>query len=284
MSRPVRVTVRHLGVAAAALVAALGAWVAGARLRAPRVLRFDYWAAPLDEEGYRALAARDGWSARPFDLGGGLVARGLERAARDASAPWIVFFPGNSGTVLEDSQKYLDALVGDRGWGAVVWAYRGFDGSGGAPKPELLVDDAWRQYQLVVQERGGSPAQVHVIGFSLGSAIASAVEARAADHPPASVVLLAPLTVVDVSGDSYETLRYLDAFRGPTLVLHGGSDDTLPVSGAREVANRLGTHAHLVVLPGLRHFDLLASKAAVDVVRSFTEGHGDDLEAPAAVR
>ena len=271
MGRPAQVTARRLWVAAAALLAALGAWVAGARLRAPRVLRFEYWAAPLDAERYRALAARDGWTARPFDLGGGLVARGLERAARDAKAPWILFFPGNSGTVLEDSQKFLDALVGDGGWGAVVWAYRGFDGSGGAPKPELLVEDAWRQYQLVVRERGGSPARVHLIGFSLGTAIASTVEARAADQPPASVVLLAPMTVVDVSGDRYETLRYLDAFPGPALVLHGGSDDTLPVSGAHEVARRLGTRAHLVVLPGLRHFDLLESKAAVDVVRAFLE-------------
>jgi pimeloyl-ACP methyl ester carboxylesterase len=203
------------------------------------------------------------------------------RLPGDPRAPSILFFPGNSGTQLKDSQEFLEALIGDLDWGATVWAYRGFDGSEGIPEPEALRSDAWREYSILLDEEGVPRERVHLVGFSLGSVMASSVAARVKTTPPASVILLGAFTEVDVAPlreqaslmHRYGTLPYLDAMAGPVLVVHGVSDDTVPVAQGRLVAGRLGQRATYVELPRLGHRELLHRTESLHVLRAFVAEH-----------
>lgn len=248
-------------------------------LRSGRRPRFQYVARTLSDTDYRLLADRPGWRPQRLAVAPGIELRGLLRQATHPAGPWILFFAGNSGSLLHEGQQVLEALCEVQGWGGVVWAYRGFDSSGGVPDPIALENDgvmAWSQ--LLSSQRIG-PDAVHLIGFSLGTSIAAAVAAHASRTPPASLTLLAPMTELYV-GDRiqfrlhrYETTRWLAGIANRTLVIHGSQDTALPVENGRAVARALGSRARLLELPGLGHSELPLSPAALDAMRAFISGN-----------
>jgi pimeloyl-ACP methyl ester carboxylesterase len=260
-----------IAAAAASLLAALVVWAVAGR----RVRHFSYWYAPLSQSAFDELASRPRWRARSLEVEPGIVLRGLERRPADATrAPWVLFFPGNSGTQLADAQRFLDALIGDRDWGAVVWAYRGFDGSGGKPDARVLADDAWSAADELTKTAPSGRDRVHLVGFSLGTSMVASVAARAAGSPFASTTLLAPLTEIDVrppgswfGGHRYETLPYLASLPAPVLVVHGDADNSLPVAMGRTIAAQLGARARYVEVPGVDHLELLQDERALEATR-----------------
>ena len=261
-----------IGVLALALLAGAAALL---YVRARMTPRFPYFAQSLDSADYARLAAQPGWTPVALDVDGGATLRGLLREPTSAAAPWLVFFNGNSNNLLREGQQLLDALCAEHGWGGVVWAYRGFDSSGGEPGPAVLVEDGVRSYRQLLEDRHLSPADVHLVGFSLGTTIASAVAARERDRPPASLVLMAPAgrlymgDKLQLRLDHYETLRWLHSIASPVLVLHGRDDATLPIDNARRVAQALGPRATLLELPGRGHLDLLQATDAHEAIRAF---------------
>jgi pimeloyl-ACP methyl ester carboxylesterase len=262
-----------LGVVATAALGALGL------LRSRRQPRFPYMAHNLPDADYAALAAAPGWRAHSLGVASGVTLRGLLRDPAVPAGPWILYFGGNSAQALMEGQQMLEALCAGPGWGAAVWAYRGFDSSGGKPHPAALLDDGLAAFRAVVAECGAAPQGVHVIGFSLGTSIAAAVAARARAAPPASLVLLAPLTRIYVGGrlqprlHAYETTRWLAGIASPVLVVHGVEDTALSVAGARTVAGAVRPRAELLELPGIGHADLPLSAAAQHAMRTFILRH-----------
>jgi len=250
-------------------------------LRSRKVRRFPYLCHALAQADYQALASKPGWQARSIEVAPGIRLRGLLRPPTNPNSPgpWILFFNGNSGTMLQESQTVLSGLAPEPTWGEAVFAYRGYDGSDGKPDPQALSEDAWNIYQALLRDEKLSPSSVHLVGFSLGTSLVAAVAARAHDRPPASVTLLAPMTQLNMGEkyqlflDRYETTKYLDSISGPVLVVHGADDATLPVEYGRAVASQLGDRARLVILPGHGHLDLLSSPTAAQTVRAFIVEH-----------
>lgn len=243
------------------------------------VLRFGYNEHRLEPTEYAALAARPDWMARTLVAADGVPLRGLERRPSTANTPWVLFFTGNDAHPLEVGQRFLDALCAPGGWGGAVWAYRGFDGSEGRPSPEWLMDDAGRQYDDLVAREHVDPRRLHVVGFSLGTAMAAGVAARSTSSPVASLTLLSPTTELDMMPSRwsfpqrFETTKYLSALAGPVLVMHGTKDDVLPVEGGRQIAHVLGARATYVEEPNLKHLDVPTSADVIDRVRAFIATH-----------
>jgi hypothetical protein len=241
------------------------------------VRRFGYNIHPLPESEFAALASGD-YTTRTLKVDD-VVLRGLERIPHSPDAQFVLFFTGNEAHPLETGKKFLEALRAENDWGGQVWAYRGFDGSGGAPSPDALYADAWLEYSNLLAERHLDRRRVHVVGFSLGTTLAASVAARAAENAPASLTLLSPASRLDMLPDSwfirhrYETLKYLDAIQAPVLVIHGTRDNVLPVDQGRTVAQKLASRATYVERPELSHLDLPDSPAVLSIVRSFIEKH-----------
>ncbi len=265
-----------VGIAVAVLAVAV---VTLGYLRSRMQPRFPYMTNPLSDADYAAMAAKPGWRAQRLSVAPGVALRGLLREPATPAGPWILFFSGNSPHLLAESQQVIDAICAERGWGGVVWAYRGFDSSGGAPDPQALAADGFKSYLQLLSEHHIKPDAVHVVGYSLGTSIATAVVAQAYQDPPASLTLLAPMTTLYIGARSqlrlhrYETTRWLGKVASPTLVIHGRLDGTLSVENGRAVAQALGSRASLLELPELGHLELPMSPAAQQAMHAFISRH-----------
>ena len=83
-------------------------------------MRFEFYVAPLPEAGFAALGARPGWQARTLEVEPGVKLRGLVHAPQNEAAPWVLFFAGNSPTLLAEAQTFLDTLRGTRDFGVAA--------------------------------------------------------------------------------------------------------------------------------------------------------------------
>jgi pimeloyl-ACP methyl ester carboxylesterase len=246
---------------------------------ATSVRRFAYGAQSLAQQDYAALGSHPAWRTSSFDVSPGVTLHGLERVSARSGAPMVIFFTGNDAHPLAEGQRFLEALCRAGDWSGAVWAYRGFDGSGGAPEPRALIDDGWKAYIRATAAQTAASGRVHVVGFSLGTSIVAAIAARAGSTPPASITLLGPLKEIDMTfaqsavRHRYVMLKYLDAVQAPALVIHGHRDQVLPVEWGREIAARLGARARYVEPSELGHLDLALAPQVLDEVRAFIERH-----------
>ncbi|MBF5044839.1 MULTISPECIES: alpha/beta hydrolase [Myxococcaceae] len=262
----------------AAVLAAPGAALWAGRLQQRGLLRFPLFAAPLSEAGYVALGSRPGWSPRLLEVAPGVRVRGLVHPPRAPGLPTVLFFSGNADAQLSQGQQFLEALGGAEGYGLAVFAYRGYDGSEGTPTPEALRADGARVYAALREGAWAGAGPLHVVGFSLGTGVASAVAADVAP-PPASLTLLAPYTELVVvrpsplarllPGDRYDARPALARVLSPALVVHGDADASLPVQMGRAVHAALGPTARYLELPGAGHVALLSDPRALQAVRDF---------------
>jgi pimeloyl-ACP methyl ester carboxylesterase len=242
-----------------------------------------YMVRPLAAADYAAMAAKPGWREQRLTVTSGVELRGLRREPARPGGPWILFFSGNSPRMLRESQQILDGLCAEEGWGGVVWAYRGFDSSAGTPDPAALTADGVAAYMQLLTEEKIRPSAVNVVGFSLGTSIAAAVAAQAHQQPPATLTLLAPMTVLYMGErtqlrlDRYETSKWLEQIASPTLVVHGVQDTTLKVEYAQAVVAALGSRAKLLEMPDLGHSDLPMSPQVQAAVRAFISQHRVDV-------
>lgn len=253
------------------------AWRLGGR----KLLRFTYATAGAGPVSSVDALAVDGWERWQVPVGGGVVLTGLRRAPQAKDAPWVLFFHGNDGKLLTTGKAFLERLRAGRDWGVALLAYRGFDGSGGAPGLETIFSDGQATLDALVRDAGVPAGRVHLAAFSMGGPVAVAVAARA---PVPSLSLFAGASELamlpDVPwqkllrGDELEMGAALARVQAPrVLVAHGTADATLPVSQAQDIAARLGAKAKLLEVPGVGHEPLLESEVALAAAR--------DLIAPA---
>lgn len=243
------------------VLAALAAWVFAKRLH-----QFAYWIARKDLAQVTALAT-DGWAVQPLEVEPGVTLVGLVRPPRRAEAPWILFAPGNSSALLPGFRQVLDDLVGDHDFGLAFFAWRGFEASDGVPSPAALRHDlhaAWRW----LRDRGVPAARIELWGYSLGATLAAQVAADlvTAGERPQRLCLIAVgerFTVMRTGlfgrflpSHVYDLTPALPQLPAPVVIVHGATDDALPIEGARRITQRLGDRAVLHELAGKGHADL----------------------------
>lgn len=262
------------------LALGLGAVLALAFLGIKNRHRFRYRPAPLGEPEYLRLAAQPGWRADTIELGDGVTLRGLLRPPR-SSPDWLLFFPGNGGGMLHSAQSLLDKLAAEVDVGVAVYAYRGFDGSGGTPSAAALFADAAAIHAHVCRQHGAAPARLHLGGFSLGTGIALRLAGTltAKGAPPASLVLLAPYTSLQVTADAwwapwsfadeYDALGAASASTCKALLMHGTADNAVPITAGRALAQAMGARAEFVAVDGAGHAEWLGQATTVARVGKF---------------
>lgn len=258
---------------AASLLAVAGAW-GGLRRR---LRRFPYATGPA--RSGPLPAAWQPWAVGPLSL------RGAVRKPAFSAAPWLLFFSGNDEAMLQTGITLLEAIRGQQDWGLAVVAYRGFDGSPGAPGVDTCLADAALMRNALMKAEGLSGSQLHLVAFSMGApmCLAAAAEATRQGQPPASISLLAPAFELEMTGlgtlgrflpgDAYSVEPAIDAVISPTLVICGEADEALGIEQSRAIVKRLGAHAELLALPGIRHNPLLAEARAHQAVAAFVDKH-----------
>ncbi|MFB6274035.1 MAG: alpha/beta hydrolase [Salinibacter sp.] len=198
-----------------------------------------------------------------------------------------LFFGGN-GFYLVQSRGYLRALTRPSA-NALLWDYRGYGRSEGAPSAEAVRHDALAVYDSLVALPNVDPSRVIVWGHSMGSFPALQVATK---RTVGAVVLENPITTAeDMAGhlfpwyirlflgvevvpalkqdDNLKRVRQLDV---PLLVV-GGEED--PVTNP-EMARRLHAAAgsderQLVIVEGGKHNGLYDDPDVRDAYRSLVE-------------
>ncbi len=274
-----------LAVALVASFVAMSVGVFGRFFGRPR-LRFPYLAGPIAAAEYQALAADPGWSAAQISVAPGVQLNGLVRRPKAAAAPWLLFYQGNDATLLRVGQAFLKQVAANEDWGLAVYAYRGYDGSDGAPHLADLVLDAPEILTQLCATQHVDRSRVHIVGFSIGGhlAVHAMVGAQAVQPRPASLSLLASVDDIVMfrrsfyekldPGDHLQTRPFLDGVPAPVLVIQGTADEALagPQQG-RDIAQKLGDRAKYLELPGIGHKALLSNDVATSAVRDFIAAH-----------
>ncbi len=259
----------------------LGAAIALAVIAAKNRHRFRYQPTQLAAADFAQLAARPGFVADEFEVEPGVTLRGLVRQPTGKPGAWLLFLPGNGGDVLRGAQSLLERLAAGSGLGLAVWAYRGFDGSLGTPSAAAFAADSEKVYARLQTKHGAEPQRIHLVSFSLGTALNLRLAglATARGTPPASLVLLSAYDQIQVTQDAwwapwsfadvYDAVEQTRDSRVDTLLVHGTLDDAVPVAAARTLAAALGPRARLIELPGRGHVDWLEDEAALTQIREF---------------
>ncbi|MGH9370079.1 MAG: alpha/beta hydrolase [Vicinamibacterales bacterium] len=177
----------------------------------------------------------------------------------------VVFWHGNGGNL----SLWLDVIVElrRRGFSVLAADYRGYGASTGTPSERGVYRDAAATVQEFTRRfrRPGIP--VLYWGRSLGSPVAASSVATA---PPDGLVLESPMPdarsvlrsnpilwlLSFLSSYRFSTSRFLDAYTGPLLVIHGDADSIVPFDAGRRVfADAPTPRKTFVRIPGADHND-----------------------------
>ena len=239
----------------------------------------------LPEPGHRGLA-----DARLVEVetADGVKLRGWylpARPAPPATAPGMLWFPGNAETVA--SLAPLIRELRPPGVGMLILDYRGYGESSGKPTEAGIYRDAEAAWGFLAAQPGIDRSRIVVYGRSLGTALALHI---AVTRQVRAVVLHAPFTsardlarrhywylprfVLRLELDNLERARRL---RAPLLVIHGTADGIVPFAMGQAVAEA-GHARELVAVRGADHNDV--HEVAGDHYREKFQGFLDAVLGP----
>jgi pimeloyl-ACP methyl ester carboxylesterase len=202
----------------------------------------------------------------------GAVLKISERPLAGARA--IIYLGGNAEDVSASLSTLARAFPGHA---LYLMHYRGYAGSTGEPSEQALVDDAVSLFDRVA----AAHPDVEVVGRSLGSGVALQLASR---RPVNKLVLVTPFdSIADLAAeqfpvfpvrwllrDKYESWRYAQEIRTPTLVLAAERDEVIPAWSTQRLMSRFAQGvASMRTIPGVGHNTIAESPAYVDALRGW---------------
>jgi len=159
----------------------------------------------------------------------------------------------------------VQRLLAVRGVASLVFDYAGYGRSTCLFSVRQAEADAMTAFEWL--RAATAPLPVSLMGFSLGSGVASAVVGRLSAQRlvlgaaftsmrKAAVSVGFPRVLAGVVPAIWDAKMALRDCRVPVLVVHGEKDQLFPVRMAEELARYCGPHGELgqlIVVPGLRH-------------------------------
>lgn len=179
-------------------------------------------------------------------------------------AKHVVLYCHGNGNDVSDLPE-LARLLRDRLDAAVlVWDYRGYGKSEGTPNEAGVIADGLAAQRWLAERTGRKPADIVVIGRSLGGGVATAI---AAEQGAALLVLQSTFTSLpDAAGTHYpwlpvrwlmqnrfDSLARIKRYEGPVLVSHGTKDEVVPFEQGMRLYDSAPGRKRFVELPNGMH-------------------------------
>lgn len=211
-----------------------------------------------------ALAAVAGMRVVTTRTADGLDLTHWYRPPADESAPVLVVFHGNAGTIADRVPKLVELMKA--GFGLLLVGYRGYGGNPGQPSEDAFSADARLVLDWLAGE-GVSPERTVLYGESLGTGVAVKM---ATERSAAAVILEAPYTsVAEVAQsrfwflparwlvlDKWDSLSRIGRINAPLLVMHGLRDRTIPMRFGRRLFEAAIEPKELLLTKDAGHADL----------------------------
>ncbi len=203
--------------------------------------------------------------------------------ARAPSLGHVLLSHGNAGNI---GDRVLHArLLTSAGFDVLVFDYRGYGQSTGSPSEEGTYRDARAARRGLLAQEGVEESRILYLGESLGAAV---VLPLALEAPPRGLVLQSAFTSVrDIARvhypflpraavpDAYPSLRRIRQLESPLLVLHGESDEIVPVDHGRALFEAAPEPKDIRVFSSAGHELVpLAGEAYGEAVASWAKGLG----------
>ncbi len=207
--------------------------------------------------------------------------------SHSAPRPTWVYFHGNGGNISARLDGYR-AIHLRTGANVLAIDYRGFGLSPGKPSELGTYTDGRAAMGEAVQRhaaQAGTPGPLVLFGISMGAAVATRVavdmrpDALLLESPPSSFPDLAPLhypwtrllPISKIMQFRYDTRSHVSRVDVPTLVVHGDSDDIVPLESGQRVFDSVKEPKRLHVIEGGTHNrpDLVDEDHYYKVVNSF---------------
>jgi len=176
---------------------------------------------------------------------------------------WCIFFTGQWGRTRWDLPKV--ALLRELGCEVLIFDYRGYGDSTGAPTEAGFYRDADAAYHYLTKIRQIPPARIVLVAHSLGTGVAIDLASRAPvgglildgtyDSIPSCAADRYPwLPVRWLAHNRFASIDKVARISAPKLFLHGEFDESIPIQHGRAVFARAAEPKKFVALEG-RHED-----------------------------
>jgi len=161
----------------------------------------------------------------------------------------ILFCHGNGGNISHRDKK-LKAMK-ELGYSILIFDYSGYGKSTGVPSEQQLYDDASTMAAFLLQKY--QPKQIILYGESIGCPVATYV-ARKYSIP--TLILESPLPSIKIFVEykykfikwfsflfpEFDTMKYLNGYKGRTLLLHSTTDEIIPYSSTIHLHKFITSH------------------------------------------
>ncbi|MBE2214445.1 MAG: alpha/beta hydrolase [Opitutaceae bacterium] len=200
-----------------------------------------------------------------FATSDGETVEGYVVAATTRPDRLVLYFHGNAGNIAQrvPELREMSARTGAAVFGC---GYRGYGTSTGAPSEAGVYLDGEAALHHAREVLGYAPAQIVVLGRSLGSTVATHLAAQGDDF--AGVILVTPLStgrdfgrahmgpVSALAGRSFDSLGRAPKITEPVLVMHGDADEVIPYENGQKLYAALPGPKRHVTIAGGHHNDL----------------------------
>jgi fermentation-respiration switch protein FrsA (DUF1100 family) len=176
----------------------------------------------------------------------------------------LLYCHGNAGCIKD--WVYAAPPFVERGISVLVFDYRGYGASEGSPSERGLYRDGEAAWRWLSERAEGTGVRACVLGKSLGSAVAAHLGAT---ERPAALVLDSAFTSMGevalhvfpwipkgLVPKLYESLSYAAEIHCPTLVIHGESDELVPLAQGRRLYGAIEGPKAMRVVSRAGHNDL----------------------------
>ncbi len=201
----------------------------------------------------------------------------------DGGAPTVLFCHGNAGNISHrlETVECLTAL----GANVMLFDYRGYGQSDGAPSETNMYADAAACYRWLTGSQGVRSDQIVLFGRSLGGAVAIEL---ASQVDCAGLIVESSFTSAKEMGRlmfpyfpiglllryEFESIQKIGQVNCPVLVTHSPSDDLVPFAMGRRLYEESAEPKRFVELKGSHNErDYMSDGAYIEAVRAILYGN-----------
>lgn len=188
---------------------------------------------------------------------------------RQGSDRVLLFLHGNAGNISHRGESI--AVFHRLGLNVLIFDYRGYGQSEGAPSEDGLYQDAAAAWDYLTGRRGFSADSIILFGRSLGGVVAAK---QASEVQAGGLILESTFSSArDVAGSlfpilsrmvvlryGFDTAAYVAAVSCPVLVLHSPEDDIIPFSLGQKVFEAANEPKTFVTMRGDHNGGFLQSQ------------------------